>query len=119
MRGKRGGECRHDVPHPKLTRVKLSFYLFLFLFETHEALDHPASFPSSRETISQLGIEPPTNLFNLSQFYPLSGGSLQSSWTKLGHGHANTIRPLWLGILEFSLVHKSIAHPYLSLKLMS
>lgn len=35
------------------------------VFETHETLDRMANFPSSRETTSQLGIEPPTTLFGL------------------------------------------------------
>ena len=52
--------------------------MHLVFFGTHEALDHTTSFPSSRETIPWLGIEPPTTPFGLG---PLSSGSSGSSQT--------------------------------------
>ena len=55
-------------------------FLFLLLLGTREAFDHLASFPSSRKTISRLGIEPPTTLFGLDTS-PLPSGSLGSSRT--------------------------------------
>ena len=45
---------------PFLIDVYYLFLSFFFFLGIHEALDHLASFPSSRETISQPGIEPPT-----------------------------------------------------------
>lgn len=59
-----------------------TFSLFLCPFGTEEALDHLASFLSSREMISRLGIEPPSTPFGLSTF-PLSSGNLGSSWTNI------------------------------------
>ena len=53
----------------------------LLLFETQETLDHMVGFPSRRETISRLGIEPPTTPFGLGTS-PLSSGSLGSYRTK-------------------------------------
>jgi hypothetical protein len=57
-----------------------------------EALDHLASFPSSREMISQPGIGPPTTPFSFGTF-PLSSGSLGSSRQLLlkFHGVATTV----------------------------
>ena len=46
---------------------------FIYLFvRTHEALEHLASFTSSRKTISQLRIEPPNTPFNLGTYSPSS-----------------------------------------------
>ena len=54
-------------------------------FHTHETrqvlLDHVASSPASRETVSRLGIELPTTMFSLGTS-PLSPRSLGSSLTK-------------------------------------
>lgn len=47
------------------------------LFVTQEALDHLVGFPSSKETISQLGIEPSPTLYGLGTS-PLSSGNLGS-----------------------------------------
>jgi len=55
-------------------------FLFLFCIGTKEALDHVANYSLSRETTSQLGIEPPTTPLCLGTS-PLSSSSLQSSWT--------------------------------------
>lgn len=55
--------------------------LFLSILEhMRRQLDHLVSFPSSTETISQLGIKPPTTPFGLGTF-PLSYSNLQSSRT--------------------------------------
>ncbi len=59
----------------------LAFLFFSFLFfGTQEALDHLASFPSSRETVSQPWIEPQATPFSLGTI-PLSSGSLGSCRT--------------------------------------
>ena len=66
---------------PSLLNLPYVPILFLsFNFGTQEALDHLATFPSSREMISQLGIEPPATPFGL-RTSPLSFGSLGLSRT--------------------------------------
>ena len=52
---------------------------FYFYFETQEAFDHLASFPSSREMILWPGIKPPTTWVT----FPLTSDCLGSSWTIL------------------------------------
>ena len=66
------------IQHYKLANVNICE--FFSLFGTHEVLDHLTSLPSSKKTISQLGIKPPTTPFDLDAF-PLSSGSLGPSHT--------------------------------------
>jgi hypothetical protein len=58
--------------------------IYLFIFGTHDALDHLASFPSSGEMFSWSGTELPTTPFGLGTF-PLSSSNLGSSWTITNH----------------------------------
>lgn len=51
--------------------------IFFSFFGTHEALDHLASSPSSKETISWPGIELPITKFGL--------GTSSLSFNNLGH----------------------------------
>ena len=72
--------------HPPKSYWRWDFPLFrydyLYIFGTHEALHHLASFPPSEEMISQLRIEPPTTLFGFGTS-PLPSGSLESAWAHL------------------------------------
>ena len=73
--------CAHNFQVNACTNMKHYNKQHLFLFGEHKRrLTTWLDFPSSRETISRLGIEPPTTPFD-SGTSPLSSNSLWSSLT--------------------------------------